>query len=301
MVTLQVGVARRVAQCRAMSADDRQHRFRIALQQTGDECVRMPRNQRMRNQPVGREVPQVPGHDHVRPAPDGSRQHVAVARVGQVEVASKRRISRHDGFRKVPVHDRPGPLQHGGVKIGPVRQQAPCPLGMDVGAPERREQVPVGQPQQQVPKASRIEHVGVEHRPPPRHPLLQAEFLVARGQFVQRRTAAGFRLAAVGHEEARAMVASIGKIASPSQGASYYERGGYEKDDPAHREASRRAGKGAESLRLSGPVDPDTFRQILEGKVPDGPQLGRRGRDGEMQHRPGNNRRRTASQGFCRE
>ena len=36
-----------------------------------------------------------------------------------------------------------------------------------------------------------------------------------------------------------AMVASIGKVASPPQGASYYERDGYyTKDDPAHREAS---------------------------------------------------------------
>ena len=84
------------------------------------------------------------------------------------------------------------------------------------------------------------------------------------------------------------MVASIGKIAAPTQGASYYERDGYyAEDDPAHREASAWAGKGAEALGLSGPVDPDTFRQILEGKVPDGPQLGRRGPDGEIQHRPG--------------
>ena len=84
------------------------------------------------------------------------------------------------------------------------------------------------------------------------------------------------------------MVASIGKIASPSQGASYYERDGYyAKDDPAHREASRWTGRGAEALGLSGPVDPDTFRRILEGKVPDGPQLGRRGKDGEIHHRPG--------------
>ena len=84
------------------------------------------------------------------------------------------------------------------------------------------------------------------------------------------------------------MVASIGVVASPAQGAAYYEKDGYyAKDDPAHREASRWAGKGADALGLSGPVDPDTFRQILEGKVPDGPQLGRRGQDGEIQHRPG--------------
>ena len=48
------------------------------------------------------------------------------------------------------------------------------------------------------------------------------------------------------------MVASIGKIASPSQGVSYYEKDGYyAKDDPAHREASAWAGKGAEALGLS--------------------------------------------------
>ena len=69
------------------------------------------------------------------------------------------------------------------------------------------------------------------------------------------------------------MVASIGKIASPSQGVTYYERDiYYAKDDPAHRAASTWAGKGADALGLSGPVDPDTFKAVLEGEVPDGPQ-----------------------------
>ena len=84
------------------------------------------------------------------------------------------------------------------------------------------------------------------------------------------------------------MVASIGKISSPSQGASYYEKDGYyAKDDPAHKDASAWAGKRADALGLSGPVDPDAFRAVLEGKVPDGRQLGRKDRDGNIQHRPG--------------
>ena len=84
------------------------------------------------------------------------------------------------------------------------------------------------------------------------------------------------------------MVASIGVIASPSQGVSYYERDGYyAKDAPAHLEASAWAGKGAEALGFSGPVDPDTFKVVLEGKVPDGPHLGKRDKDGEIHHRPG--------------
>ena len=83
---------------------------------------------------------------------------------------------------------------------------------------------------------------------------------------------------------------SIGALASAAQGASYYERDGYyAKDDPEHREASAWAGRGAEELGLKGPVDPAAFRAVLEGKVPDGSgtELGRRGRDGELLHRPG--------------
>ena len=86
------------------------------------------------------------------------------------------------------------------------------------------------------------------------------------------------------------MVASIGALASSAQGASYYERDGYyAKDDPEHRAASAWFGEGAEDLGLEGPVDPETFRSVLEGRVPDGSgrQLGKRGRDGEIVHRPG--------------
>ena len=86
------------------------------------------------------------------------------------------------------------------------------------------------------------------------------------------------------------MVASIGAIASAAQGVSYYEKDGYyASDDPEHREASAWAGKGADALGLTGPVDPDVFRAVLEGKVPDGSgrELGRRDRDGKLLHRPG--------------
>ncbi len=86
------------------------------------------------------------------------------------------------------------------------------------------------------------------------------------------------------------MVASVGAVASPSQGAGYYERDGYyARDSPEHRAASAWTGKGAEALGLEGPVDPDTFRSVLEGEVPDGSgkRLGRRLGDGEIRHRPG--------------
>ena len=83
---------------------------------------------------------------------------------------------------------------------------------------------------------------------------------------------------------------SIGALASASQGASYYARDGYyAKDDPEHRAASAWAGRGAEELGLKGPVDPETFQTVLEGAVPDASakRLGRRGRDGVVEHRPG--------------
>ena len=86
------------------------------------------------------------------------------------------------------------------------------------------------------------------------------------------------------------MVASIGAVAAPAQGASYYERDGYyARDDPEHRAGSAWAGRGAEALGLEGPVDPETFRAVLEGEVPDGSgrKLGRIAKDGEIHHRPG--------------
>ena len=86
------------------------------------------------------------------------------------------------------------------------------------------------------------------------------------------------------------MVASIGALASSSQGVSYYERDGYyARDDPDHRAASAWTGRGAADLGLVGQVDPDVFRAVLEGNVPDGSGqcLGRRERDGGIVHRPG--------------
>ncbi len=67
------------------------------------------------------------------------------------------------------------------------------------------------------------------------------------------------------------MVASLGKIASPLQGTSYFERDGYYgRDDPVHKEVSAWAGRGAEEFGLSGPVNSDAFQAVLEGKVPAG-------------------------------
>ena len=86
------------------------------------------------------------------------------------------------------------------------------------------------------------------------------------------------------------MVASIGALTSAAQGVSYYERDGYyAKDDAEHRAASAWLGTGAAEAGLEGTVDPEAFRAVLEGVVPDGSgrQLGRIGTDGERQHRPG--------------
>ncbi len=84
------------------------------------------------------------------------------------------------------------------------------------------------------------------------------------------------------------MVASVGKIASPSQGVGYYEKDGYyANEDMAHREASLWVGEGADALGLSGEVEPERFRSVLEGEIPGGRRLGRKERDGSITHRPG--------------
>ena len=86
------------------------------------------------------------------------------------------------------------------------------------------------------------------------------------------------------------MVASIGAVVAPAQCVAYFERDDYyAKDDRNHRESSIWRGRGAEDLGLSGPVDPEVLRSVLEGVVPDGSgrRLGKRGKDGVIHHRPG--------------
>ena len=86
------------------------------------------------------------------------------------------------------------------------------------------------------------------------------------------------------------MVVSIGSVASAAQGVSYYESDGYyAKDDPEHLRMSAWAGRGAAELGLDGPVDPEVFKAVLRGEVPDGggQRLGRVDREGNIHHRPG--------------
>lgn len=79
------------------------------------------------------------------------------------------------------------------------------------------------------------------------------------------------------------MVASVSALTSSAQASSYYEADDYYADDG--RSPSAWHGKGAEQLELSGDVDRETFRELLDGQV-GGQQLGTI-REGQLEHRPG--------------
>ena len=80
------------------------------------------------------------------------------------------------------------------------------------------------------------------------------------------------------------MVATISALSSSGQAASYYQaEDGYY--DEGGKSPSSWEGKAADDLGLSGEVDQDRFRTLLDGNV-DGRQLGTM-RDGKIEHRPG--------------
>ncbi|WP_303762387.1 MobF family relaxase [Sphingobium yanoikuyae] len=79
------------------------------------------------------------------------------------------------------------------------------------------------------------------------------------------------------------MVASVSALTSAAQASSYYETDDYYAEGGLS--PSQWQGKGAEALGLSGEVDRDQFRALLDGKVGD-QQLGTF-RDGQLEHRPG--------------
>jgi len=73
---------------------------------------------------------------------------------------------------------------------------------------------------------------------------------------------------------------SLGKVSTGAAAAAYYE--GTDDYYTADRSPSQWMGRGAEALGLHGPVDAAMFRDLLDGKMPDGTQIhnaaeGRRG------------------------
>jgi len=79
------------------------------------------------------------------------------------------------------------------------------------------------------------------------------------------------------------MVASVSALTSSAQASSYYEADDYYAEGGLS--PSEWQGKGAKALSLSGEVDRDRFRALLDGKVA-GEQLGTM-RGGQLEHRPG--------------
>lgn len=73
-------------------------------------------------------------------------------------------------------------------------------------------------------------------------------------------------------------------IKSAAQAASYYEADDYYSE--AGEAPSRWLGAGAEALALRGPVDRADFQEMLNGRLPNGQELGRV-HQGERQHAPG--------------
>lgn len=82
---------------------------------------------------------------------------------------------------------------------------------------------------------------------------------------------------------------SMAAIKSPDVASSYFQRDDYYSPEGGDPEAQGQwLGEGAAKLGLSGAVDPDAFKNLLAGKLPDGTQLGTvREKGGEIEHRPG--------------
>lgn len=79
---------------------------------------------------------------------------------------------------------------------------------------------------------------------------------------------------------------SISLIKNSQAAASYYEQQDdyYSEDGKA---PTGWVGEGAAALGLSGEVNPAQFKQLLEGRLPDGTELGRGGKDSEREHKAG--------------
>jgi len=82
-------------------------------------------------------------------------------------------------------------------------------------------------------------------------------------------------------------VLSIANLKSSAAASSYYEKDDYyAKSDERHRQLSAWFGRAASELGLRGEVDPNDFKAVLEGKLPNGEVIGRIA-NGHVVHAPG--------------
>jgi len=77
---------------------------------------------------------------------------------------------------------------------------------------------------------------------------------------------------------------SINTIKSAGQAKHYYSQADYYAKGDESDISSQWFGKGADEQGLSGSVDADVFKAVLDGRLPDGTQLGRMGKDGLVHH-----------------
>ena len=120
-----------------MLANDREYRTALKTEEIKDEIVRMSRLQAVQDQPIDRKIPQVHGHDHVRPTTDRRCKDVAITMIGQFEIRNETFMTGHDSLGKVLVRRRPGPFQLVGRQIGSIGKKIANPFIMDCGAPLR--------------------------------------------------------------------------------------------------------------------------------------------------------------------
>ncbi|EFP4424616.1 conjugative relaxase, partial [Salmonella enterica] len=79
---------------------------------------------------------------------------------------------------------------------------------------------------------------------------------------------------------------SVSKVKSVAQASSYYNSPDQYYDKDSGDITSRWGGNGAEQLGLEGPVSPEDFVRLLEGRISPDVQLGKNGGDGTIEHVP---------------
>ena len=80
---------------------------------------------------------------------------------------------------------------------------------------------------------------------------------------------------------------SVATLKSAAQASNYYQQGDYYTKDEQEKN-SQWFGKGAHKLGLEGTADADTFKKMLEGKLPNGEEMHKGyNAKGEPLHRPG--------------
>ena len=195
---------RRVPQASTMLRHGGEDGWFVKVEQVAHKGVWVLGLDTKRGKSFGGEVVQVFGYDQIGTRGDRSSKYMAVIRIGEIKGFDERLVANDQAVLNVCIHHR-ARAREIRLQLGTLAKNCPDPFVMNLIRPLGPIQIGKGEPHEQVPQRSGIQHTSVIQRCESHHcstvrSVAQPEFLGLLGEFIENSPARLIFLLFIGHQ-----------------------------------------------------------------------------------------------------